>query len=206
MRLFFLLLAFLVTAAPLAADPPHQTPPRLSRPDAAQAAPPDSVPRLFFSGPSVFLILCSLLAGAGVTAVGAGRAERLARFGTGASDRLEGRPLLPMLWGLAAIVLATALVSALFAVKALAGLGLIAGLAALIMVALGLGVAALSLGRALLTGFDAAGVPDDTAALRFGLWALLLTSILPVVGWLVAGLAVASGLGAILEALLTRRG
>lgn len=110
-----------------------------------------------------------------------------------------------MLWGLAAALLVLILCGVLFNIHALAILGLVALLAGLVLASLGLGAAALSLGLRLsdaLGALDAETLP----ALRLGLWTLLLASCIPFLGWLLVLFALASGMGAALETLLTRGG
>lgn len=110
---------------------------------------------------------------------------------------------MPTLWGLAAALLVLILCGVLFSRHALALLGVVVLVSGLILASLSLGVAALSLGLRLtdaLTMMDMEMLP----ALRLGLWTLLLASFVPFLGWLLVLLALASGIGATLETLLTR--
>lgn len=93
----------------------------------------------------------------------------------------------------------------LFSTKVLALLGALLLILVLALASLGLGAAALSLGRRLA---EAAGSfeTETLSALRFGLWALLVASFLPFLGWALVLLAIASGIGAVLETLAARRG
>lgn len=127
----------------------------------------------------------------------------LARLGERAAARLDGGRVVPTLWGLAAALLVLILCGVLFNIHALALLGVVVLVSGLVLVSLGLGVAALSLGLRLtdaLTTMDMETLP----ALRLGLWTLLLASCVPFLGWLLVLLALASGIGATLETLLTR--
>ena len=115
----------------------------------------------------------------------------------------QGRAV-PTLWGLAATVFLLALAAVLFSTKVLALLGILVLVAALALAGLGLGVAALGLGQRIQ---DACGslTAEPLDGLKLGLWALLLASVLPFAGWLLVGLALAAGIGAVLELLVTRR-
>lgn len=110
---------------------------------------------------------------------------------------------MPALWGLAAALLVLLLCGVLFKIHALALLGVLVLASGLALASLGLGAAALSLGLRLT---DALGAMDTETlpALRLGLWTLLLASGVPFVGWLLVLLALASGVGAVLETFLTR--
>lgn len=150
------------------------------------------------------MILLATLAALALLSVGLGRAEALARLGERAAARLEQGRAVPALWGLAASVFLLALAAVLFSTKVLALLGVLVLAAALALAGLGLGVAALGLGPRIQ---DACGslTAEPLDGLRLGLWALLLASILPFVGWLLVGLALAAGIGAVLEMLVLRR-
>ena len=158
---------------------------------------------MFLSGPVVVLLLLAGLSTLGLLALLLGRAALLARLGERASARLDSGRAVPTLWGLAAALLSLILCGVLFNIHILALLGVVVLVAGLTLASLGLGVAALSLGLRLS---DALGIMDAETlpALRFGLWTLLLGSGVPFLGWLLVLLALASGIGATLETLLTR--
>ena len=151
----------------------------------------------------VVLILLSGLAALILLAVLFRRADPLARFAERASARLDQGRVVPTLWGLAASLFLFLACAALFATKILALLGLLLLTADLALVGLGLGVAALSLGLRLAEAGGAFETHTLTA-LRLGLWTLFLASFLPFVGWLLVILALASGIGAILELVTVR--
>lgn len=133
-----------------------------------------------------------------------GRAAPLARLGERAAARLDGGRVVPTLWGLAAALLVLILCGVLFNIHALALLGVVVLVSGLVLASLGLGVAALSLGLRLTDALGALDV-ETLPALRLGLWTLLLASCVPFLGWLLVLLALASGIGATLETLLTRK-
>ncbi len=110
---------------------------------------------------------------------------------------------MPTLWGLAAALLVLILCGLLLNTHALVLLGVIVLAFGLALASLGLGAAALSLGLH-LTDVLATMDMEMLPALRLGLWTLLLASCVPFVGWLLVLLALASGIGATLETLLTR--
>ena len=132
-----------------------------------------------------------------------GRAAPLARLGERAAARLDGGRVVPMLWGLAAALLVLILCGVLFSTHVLALLGVIVLAAGLALASLGLGVASLSLGLRLADALSTMDM-ETLPALRLGLWTLLLASAIPFVGWLLVLSALASGIGATLETLLTR--
>lgn len=132
-----------------------------------------------------------------------GRATPLARLAERAAARLDGGRVVPTLWGLAATLLVLILCGVLFNVHALALLGVVVLVSGLVLASLGLGVTALSLGLRLTDALSMMEM-EMLPALRLGLWALLLASGIPFVGWLLVLLALASGIGATLETLLTR--
>lgn len=155
-------------------------------------------------GPAVVLLLVAGLCTLGLLALLLGRAAPLARLGERAAARLDAGRVVPTLWGLAAALLVLILCGVLFSRHALALLGVVALLSGLVLASLGTGVAALSLGLRLtdaLTTIEMETLP----ALRLGLWTLLLASCVPFLGWLLVLLALASGIGAALETLLTRK-
>lgn len=149
------------------------------------------------------MLLIAGLATLGLLALLLGRAAPLARLGERAAARLDSGRAVPTLWGMAAALLILILCGVLFNIHVVALLGVIALVAGLVLASLGTGVAALSLGLRLT---DALGALDTEMlpALRLGLWTLLLASCIPLLGWLLVLLAVASGIGAALEALLAR--
>ncbi|MGC4099399.1 MAG: hypothetical protein QM706_20030 [Nitrospira sp.] len=86
-------------------------------------------------------------------------------------------------------------------------LGLLAVLlfaAGMVLLGLGLSVAALRLGRILADAFGLLE-PDDLRALRLGWETCLFASLIPVVGWIGVFLLASSGMGAVLETLMRRR-
>ena len=149
----------------------------------------------------LFLIAC--LAVLGLLAVLLGRAEPLARIGERAALRLERGRVVPTLWGLAAALLVFLLAIVLFQTHVLALLGVFVLVVGLILASLGLGVIAYSLGQRLTETLGTLDT-DSLVALKLGLWSLLLASFVPFAGWLLALLALASGIGAVLETLVTR--
>lgn len=164
-----------------------------------------NVVRLFLTAPVLLLLLCAVLAAVALLASGSGRLERLTALAARAADRLARPHALLTLWGLAAVVLLAALISALSPVKALAAVNLILLVGALMLLALGLGASALTIGRAVSDALRPDSSSDDTlAALRLGFAVLLLASAVPFLGWVLALLALGSGVGAILEGLARR--
>ena len=159
----------------------------------------------------LFLIAC--LAALGLLAALLGRVPAGLNGGQRAAARLErGGAALP-LWGLAAALFGLALAAVLVNIHPIALLGVLVNIhpiallgvlvfaAVLCLGALGLGVAAQSLGGRLDGG---PGEPDTFAALRRGLWVLLLSAAVPFAGWLLVLLALAAGVGAVLDTLVTR--
>lgn len=137
-------------------------------------------------------------------AVAFGRGEPLARLGERAAARLDQGRAVPTLWGVAACLFVLLAAAALFSTKVLALLGALILLAGLALAGLGMGVAALSLGLRLA---EAGGLFETEAltALRLGLWTLFLAACLPFLGWLLVLSAIASGVGAVLETLVSGR-
>lgn len=154
-------------------------------------------------GPGVLLLLIAGLSALVLLALLLGRAAPLARLGERAAAQLDGGRIVPTLWGLAAALLVLILCGALFSVHALGLLGVAVLASGLVLASLGTGVAALSLGLRLTDALGAMEM-ETLPALRLGLWTLLLASCVPFVGWLLVLLALASGVGATLETLLTR--
>lgn len=159
---------------------------------------------LFLSGPAVLLLVLAALALFVLLLVGLRRTDGLAALGARAGERLERGGLLPTLWGLAAGVLVFAATAVLFGTKVLAILGVLTLLSGIVLLGFGLAVAALRVGRALAEALDQTP-GEDVHALRLGLSVLFLASVVPFLGWLAAALAVVSGVGAVLEALFSRR-
>jgi cobalamin biosynthesis protein CobD/CbiB len=120
-----------------------------------------------------------------------------------ASARLETSRVVPILWGLSATLLLLFVAAFLFNTHVLALLGIIVLAATLALASLGFAVAALSLGTHLT---DVLGLleTDTLAALRLGLWAMGLTAGIPFLGWLLVVLLLASGIGTVLETLVSR--
>lgn len=147
----------------------------------------------------LFLIAC--LAALALLAALLGRVPAWLQSGERAAVRLErGGAALP-LWGLAAALFGLALAAVLVNIHPIALLGVLAFAAVLCLGALGLGVAAQSLGGKL---GNAAEEPEAFTALRRGLWVLLLSAAVPFAGWLLVLLAVTAGVGAVLDTLVTR--
>lgn len=121
-----------------------------------------------------------------------------------AARRLERGRVVPTLWGFSAGLLVLILTASLFRFPALALLGIVVAALGLILVGLGVGAAAVVLGRDLLGALGSED-GDPASCMRFGFAALFYTVFLPVIGWLLVGLAVAAGTGAVLEAALVRR-
>jgi hypothetical protein len=150
------------------------------------------------------LLLTGCLAVLALAALLAGRLPALVRLEARAAARLEQNRLVSTLWGVAAGLLLFLLAAALFNGKMFALLGLVVLVTGLALAALGSAAAALSVGTRLA---DALGVMEieSFAALRLGLWFFGLAAAVPFAGWLlVLGLA-ASGVGAVLEVLVTRK-
>lgn len=133
-----------------------------------------------------------------------GRAPDALRAGERAAARWERGGAALLLWGLAASVLGLVLAAILVNVHAVALLGILVFAAVLILGALGLGVAAFSVGARLGDAAGSEGGGEMLASVRLGLWSLLLSALVPFVGWLLVLLALASGVGAVLDTLVTR--
>lgn len=159
---------------------------------------------LFLSGPTALLLVLACLALFVLLLISLRRTERLVALGVRAGDRLEGGGLLPTLWGLAAGVLIFAASAVLFGTKILALLGILVLFLGIVLLGLGLTVAALRVGRSLTEALDGA-IAEDGHSLRLGLSTLFLAALVPFLGWIGVGLAVASGVGAVLESLFSRR-
>lgn len=129
----------------------------------------------------------------------------LTAFGGRAAERLERGRTVPTLWGLAAALLILILSGILFQHHAVALLGVLVLVSGFVLASLGLAAAALSLGQRLMEAV-ASLETELLPILRLGLWALLLAAFVPFAGWLLVLLALASGIGAVLETLVTRSG
>lgn len=115
----------------------------------------------------------------------------------------------PVLWGLAAGLLLLLVVAVSFKSHMLAFLGWIGLVLGLALAGSGLAVAALSVGARLSEEFPGLETErletERLDSLRLGLWLFVLAAAVPFAGWfLVLGL-VASGVGTVLETLVTRR-
>jgi hypothetical protein len=160
---------------------------------------------LIGSGPLVVLFLAACLASTVLAAALVGRASGPAGLIERAARRLErGRRAAVTLWGVSAVLLTAVLAGGLFSVKALGLVGVGVSLAGLGLLGLGAGAAALALGRELLGALGSED-GDPAASLRSGLAALIVASVLPFAGWLLAAAALAGGVGAVLETALVRR-
>lgn len=161
--------------------------------------------QLFFSGPAVLLILISILASLTLFAVFQQRIEIGLGLLERSAQRLEGRCLVPMLWGIAAAIVCVVAAALLISTKILALLGVLVLGTGLVLASLGLGAAALWLGTKISTVM---GMSEHTSLphLKLGLASMLLAALLPYVGWLLVLLALAAGIGAVLENLAVRRG
>ena len=120
------------------------------------------------------------------------------------ASRLEGRRLVPTLWGIAAAIVCVAAAALLISTKILALLGVFVLGLGLVAASLGLGAAALWLGRRIAEAADT-GELGSLSGLRVGLFSLLLASLLPYVGWILVLVALAAGIGSVLECLVVRR-
>lgn len=160
--------------------------------------------RLFLGGPFVLLFGVGCLASLAVLAAGIGRLPLLTTPIEQAVLRLERARVLPIFWGAAAAALFATALGILSKIPALGLLNILLLVFALALAGLGLGAAAIWLGSALCQSVDSDRA-DTLAYLQTGLITLLAVSFLPVVGWTLAGLALAAGTGAVVEALVTRR-
>lgn len=160
--------------------------------------------QLFFSGPAILLILLSVLASVSVLAAFFQRVDICLLLVERSAARLEGRRLIPTLWGIAAAIVCVVAAALLISTKTLALLGVVVLSLGLVAASLGLGAAALWLGTRI---FDISETSElsSLSSLKLGLITLFLASFLPYVGWLLVLLALASGIGAVLEYLVVRR-
>ena len=162
------------------------------------------------TGPFVVLLLTGCLAVLALTALLTGRLPALIQLGTRASARMTKKIVgaVPVLWGLAAGLLLLLVVAVSFKSHTLAFLGWIGLVLGLALAGLGLAVAALSVGARLseeFPGLETERLDSRLDSLRLGLWLFVLAAAVPFAGWfLVLGL-VASGVGTVLETLVTRR-
>ena len=159
--------------------------------------------RLFLVGPLFLLLLTGCLATLALAAGALGRLDTLLRLGTRAAARLEMDRTIPVLWGLAAGLGVFLLAAVLFNTKVLALLGLAVLVIGFSIAALGLAAAALFVGTRLADAFTSLEA-DTFSVLRAGLWTLTLASAVPFAGWLLVVLALAAGIGAVLETLVVR--
>ena len=159
--------------------------------------------RLFLAGPALLLIFVSFLSAAAMIAAAFGLLDRLTAPISRAIDRLEHKRALPVLWGLSFTVLMLAVCAVLINIKPLALLGVLTALAGVIIVGLGVCVAAIRFGRDLAITLGRLG-SDDLTALKLGLTLFLGVAVLPFIGWILIILAAAAGIGALLEAWLVR--
>ena len=158
------------------------------------------------TGPFAVLFLTGCLAVLALTALVAGRLPALIRLGTRASARMTKKIVraVPALWGLAAGLLLFLVVVVSFKSHTFGFLGWIALVLSLALAGLGLAVAALSVGARLFEEFPMLE-QERLDSLRLGLWLFALAAAVPFAGWfLVLGL-VASGVGTVLENLVTPR-
>lgn len=158
---------------------------------------------LVWTGPAVFVFLLACLALTVLVSSALRRTESLLALGDRAQRRLDRGGTLPTLWGLSAAVLAFAVSAILVQTHVLALLGVLLLAAGVCLAGVGLGVVALRLGG-LVAPLLGAAEGDLLAALRLGLALLFWSAWLPFLGWVTALLAVAAGIGAVLEALFTR--
>lgn len=192
-------LASLPSAA-FAADPRLLGAPASS----ARAGHSGDMVRLFLAGPTIFAVLLAVLAVVALLGMAVGRLDRLVAIALAGARRLDSGKVVPGLWGVCAALILFALIVILFATKVLGLLGALLFLIALSLAALGLAASAVACGRA-VHGESATLDLDDLAHLRTGLWLLFFASILPVLGWLVVLLAIACGLGGVVQTLFARR-
>ena len=161
--------------------------------------------QLFFSGPAVLLILLSVLAALTLLATFFQKTDLAVSLAERAARRLDQGRAIPTLWGVAATALCLVGMAVLFSTKVLALLGVLVLATGLALASLGTATVAVWLGGKIA---EAAGSLDTNtlSCLRLGLWTLLSASMLPYVGWLLVLLGLASGVGAVLETLVTRGG
>ena len=160
--------------------------------------------RLFSGGPLVLLLLVSCLAVVVLTAALMRRAGAPMILVERAARRLERGRLVPTLWGLSAGMLVVVLSGSLLDKGELALLGVMIAAVGLVCAGLGVGAAGLAFGRDIFTALGSED-PEPACCLRLGLGALFCAVFLPVIGWLLVGLVLAAGIGAVLEAALVRR-
>jgi len=110
-----------------------------------------------------------------------------------------------MLWGIAAAIVCVVAAALLISTKILALLGVLVLGIGLVLASLGLGATALWLGTKIVEAGQSTEI-GTLPALKSGATALLLAALLPYVGWLLVLLALAVGIGAVLESLAVRKG
>jgi hypothetical protein len=159
--------------------------------------------RLIGTGPFFLLILVGTLAAFSLIAMALGRFGNLVNVTRRAAERLERSRLFPTLWGLSATVLLFVIAVVLFKTKVLGLLGLVVLVSGLILVSIGSGVNALRVGRQIAFQIGR-GDEDDLSLLKIGMGVLFVTASIPIVGWIIAILETAAGIGAVLETLLNR--
>jgi len=159
----------------------------------------------FVIGPLVLLYSITALAIGGVLFAAAGRLETYAGTALRASDRLRRSWLIPIVWGLAASVLLLFLGGALVQapMPPLRLVGVLLLLVLVLLVAQGVAAGAVHAGRRF---HDALGDYDRPPAdcLRAGVGVLFLVTLCPFLGWLIALIVLAAGVGATIEATVRR--
>lgn len=172
-------------------------------PHAAMAAGSEPDFAILGSGPVFLLTALSPVASLCVVLALSRRLDSIASVALKGQERLQETWAAPMAWGLAALVLVLAASAIFFKVKALALLGVALVAVGAVLLGLGLATGALAVGSRLL---EAAGDFDRTPIdhLRVGLLTLIVAAICPFVGWIAVGLTGLAGIGAVLEAIVTR--
>ena len=150
------------------------------------------------------MILLSVLASVVLLAALFQRMDMCLQLVERSAARLEGRRLIPTLWGIAAAIVCVVAAALLISTKILALLGVVVLSLGLVAASLGLGAAALWLGTRIAEAAET-GEPGSLPSLKLGLVTLLLAALLPYAGWLLVLLALAAGIGAGLECLVVRR-
>lgn len=156
---------------------------------------------LLWSGPIVVFALAAIVSTITIAAVGLGFLDSLAALGKCAARNQARHPLMLGGWGAAAILLILAVAVILLKTKALALLGLIALAIGLGIAALGMALSALRFGQKLARTVGM-GYIAPLAAASVGLSLFVLAAILPFLGWLAVFVAISSGMGAVLEAIV----
>ncbi len=163
-----------------------------------------SDPGLLLVAPALFLVLLGGLSVVLLAAWSLRRQDAFFALGERARRRLDRGRVLPLLWGLSAGILIVAAGTLLIKSHVLALFGFLLWAAGLCLAGGGLTVTAWAMGEDL---GRVGGGGEETAltSLRLGLWSLFLATWLPFVGPAAVLLAGATGLGALLEILLTRK-